>query len=73
MTDDNTIDIRDRLPPIEVRKPWRQKLPHCYAKRVDDLVAIREQIRTIQSHLGAMHREFCELEVRLGRVRGGFP
>jgi hypothetical protein len=30
MTDDNTVDIADKLPPIEVRKPRRQKLPTAY-------------------------------------------
>lgn len=30
MTDDKSIDISNRLPPVEVRKPWRQKLPLSY-------------------------------------------
>ena len=34
MTDDNTVDIGHRLPPIEVRKPWRQKLPSYYASKI---------------------------------------
>jgi hypothetical protein len=29
VADDNTIDIADRLPAFEVRKPWRQKVLHC--------------------------------------------
>ena len=37
MTDDNTIDINDRLPPIDVRKPWRQKLPTYYVGKIDPL------------------------------------
>ena len=56
--DNNTIDIPDKLPPIEVRKPSRQKLPGCYAKRVDDLKAALEEIKTNASILSAIRREF---------------
>src|SRR5262245_34284562 len=77
MTDDNTIDINDRLPSIEVRKPWRQKLPDRYAKRIDDLKALREKIQVSRSLLRTMHREFGEFsacmnrrhEVELERIR----
>src|SRR5262249_51112008 len=75
MTDDKTIDINDR-PPAEVRKPWRQELPDCYAKRIDDLEALREKIQVSRFLLKTMHREFGDgarinrhHEVELERVR----
>ena len=37
MSDDNIIDISNRLPPIEVRKSWRQKLPSYYVGKIDAL------------------------------------
>jgi hypothetical protein len=55
--DDNTIDIGHRLPPIEVRKPWRQKLPQCYVNRIDDLKAIYERVKHIQTELRRIDQE----------------
>jgi len=77
MKEDNTIDIREQLP-VEVRKPWRQELPDCYAKRIDELQALHDKIQVIRSLLETMHREFGDgarmnrrHEVELERVRDG--
>jgi hypothetical protein len=48
---DNTIDITNKLPPVEVRKPWRHKLPDCYVKHIDELVALHRKVREIGSRL----------------------
>ena len=53
--DDNTIDIIDMLPPVEVRKPWRQKLPDYYIKHIDELVALRKAITAMSSRLRHTH------------------
>jgi hypothetical protein len=58
MTMTDTIDINDKLPPIEVRKPWRQKLPNCYTKRIDELKRLREELRASCAVLQRMHFEF---------------
>jgi hypothetical protein len=53
--DDNTIDIIDGLPPVEVRKPWRQELPNYYIKHIDELVALRKAITAMSSRLRHTH------------------
>jgi hypothetical protein len=55
MTDDNTIDITDRLPPVEVRKPWRQKVPDYYVKHIDDLVVMQKSVAAICCRLRHQH------------------
>jgi hypothetical protein len=57
---DNTIDISEKLPPIEAPKPWRQKLPDCYAKRMDDLKATLEALKTNAAILSAIRRDLRE-------------
>src|SRR5262249_30449316 len=53
-------DIGHKLPPIEIRRPWRQRLPKCYARRVDDLKALRRETQTTCSILRNIRREFDE-------------
>jgi hypothetical protein len=57
MADDNAIDIIDRLPPIEVRKPWREKLPDYYIRHIDELVALHKNVVAICSRLRHPHLE----------------
>jgi hypothetical protein len=58
MTNDNyTIDMTGRLP-VEVRKPWRQGLPECHAKRVDQLLQLEQDVAGIHKTLAAMRAEF---------------
>ena len=66
MTDDNTTNIGNRLPPIEVRKPWRQKLPSNYVGKIDtlkdsyvsvhNLIAILASVRRGRGACGQVHR-----------------
>jgi hypothetical protein len=58
MTDDNTIDIVDMLPPIEVRKPWRKRLPSFYAERLKALKAAHRDVKEICSVLSCMPDDF---------------
>ena len=57
MAEDNTIDIIDRLPPIEAHKPWRRKLPNYYIKHIDELVALQKNVVAISSRLRHPHLE----------------
>jgi hypothetical protein len=57
MAEDNTIEIIDRLPPIEAHKPWRQKLPNYYIKHIDELVALQKNVVAISSRLRHPHLE----------------
>ena len=58
MPDDNTIDIVDRLPPIEVRKPWRHVLPSYYAQNIDKLKQNCEAIRSVAAVLTSIRDAF---------------
>src|SRR5262245_17896566 len=58
MTDDNTIDIVDRLPPIEVRKPWRRRLPSFYVERIRALKAAHRNVKEICTDLSCMPDDF---------------
>ena len=58
MTDDNTIDITNRLPPIEVRKPWRQRLPSYYAEKIDTLKDSCESLRRLITEVKSTRRNF---------------
>ena len=57
MAEDDTIDIVERLPPIEVHKPWRQKLPTYYIKHIDELVALQKNVVAISCRLRHPHLE----------------
>jgi hypothetical protein len=58
MTDDNTIDIVDRLPPIEVRKPWRKRLPSFYVERIKALKTAHRNVKEICTVLSCMPDDF---------------
>jgi hypothetical protein len=66
MTDDKIVDIAGRLP-LEVRKPWRHKLPECYAKRIDQLKEYYEGVRKMRSVLETI-RTKCSDELTLKSV-----
>jgi hypothetical protein len=53
MIDDNTIDIVDRLPPIQVRKPWRKRLPSFYVERLEALKAAYRDVESLCLELHA--------------------
>ena len=60
MTDNNTIDITNRLPPIEVRKSWRQGLPNYHVGRLDQLKADYNDVRRVLRSLKSIREEFSE-------------
>jgi hypothetical protein len=52
------IDITGKLPPVHVRKPWRQKLPEVYAERVDALKDIKGGLVDAIARLKGIQRVF---------------
>jgi hypothetical protein len=63
VTDDSTIDISNRLPPIEVRKPWRQKLPRYYVGKIDALKGGYVSVHNLIAILAAVRRDFPDDDV----------
>ena len=58
MTDDNTIDITRRLPPVEVRKPWRRKMPSYHAENLNALKDRHQSVRRLIKELESIHTYF---------------
>jgi|SRR6516165_4212860 len=54
------IDITGKLPPVQVRKPWRQSLPEIHAKRIDKLIETHGRIEAAMDQLKAIRKEFRE-------------
>jgi len=52
------IDITGKLPPVQVRKPWRQSLPEIHAKRIDKLIDTHGRIKAAMAQLKAIQQEF---------------
>jgi hypothetical protein len=71
MTDDqdNIVDIGGQLPPVEIRKPWRQRLPEYYVKRLDALKETHRDVGALRSALLEVRREFSETVEKSGGDR----
>jgi hypothetical protein len=54
------IDITGKLPPVHVRKPWRQQLPKVQAKRIDDLMAAQRSLQSTYNNLRVIEQEFAQ-------------
>jgi hypothetical protein len=52
------FNITGKLPPVHVRKPWRQNLPEINATRIDKLRDIHGRIKDSMAQLKAIRQEF---------------